>query len=659
MEKNIVVVSPSNILTDKTIKILNKRNLQIKVIEASQLDAVGVGKELEKEGIKIIISRGNTASVLRENINIPIIDIRHTFFGCYTSYKSAKKISDKIAFFATSKQYELELKKYKLFLKDTVISTINPSMPKDYINKKLDELKGMGIQVVVGGLSLEKIAKEHGFKYIMTSSDGESINSAIDESLHLLKIIEERDEKTIELEKKYEMIGAILNSTSDGIISIDVDGMVKQINENAKKLIKYTYLGNKLNSNILKYFKETLSYGKKINGELIVIENKNLIININPIKVNKSIVGAVATLQNQSEIQDIEQKIRRNIASKGHVAEKTFDDIIGESPQIEEVKTLAKRYSVTDSTILITGETGTGKELFAQSIHNSSKRNNGPFVAINCASFPKSMLESELFGYVKGAFTGALNEGKPGLFELAHNGTIFLDEISEIPIEVQTKLLRVLQERKVMRIGDNKITPINVRIITASNRNLSDMLYNGEFRADFYYRICVLELNLPPLRSRKEDIPILINYFLKNKKLPCHRISGEAINILKQEAFYGNIRQLKNTIERVSIMSEEDIITKGVILREGNNKTYSSNIAIKYDRKESYDAHNILTDIPLNIDKCNHTERDYIRTILCKTKGNREQASHILGISKTTLWRKIKVILKEEPTFLETIKYGF
>lgn len=655
MDKKIAIISPSNILTEKTNNILKQRNVGMKVIEASQLDAVRVGKQLEEDGTKIIISRGNTASVLRNSLNIPIVDIRHTFFGCYASYLSAKKISDKIAFFATSKQYELELKKYRLFLKDTVILTINPSMSKANIHHKMEELKVKGIEVVVGGLSLEKIAKEHGFKYIMTSSDKETINSAIDESLHLLKIIDERDEKKIELEKKYEMINGILNSTSDGIIAIDRNGVVKQINSNAKKILKNIEIESILAPEILKEFNNTLSYGEKVNGELIVIKGRNLIININPIKVNKKIVGAVATLQEQSEIQDIEKKIRKNIASKGHIAEKTFDDIIGESHKIMEVKRLAKRYAKTESTVLISGETGTGKELFAQSIHHASTRINGPFVAINCAAFPKSMLESELFGYVKGAFTGALNEGKVGLFELAHNGTIFLDEISEIPIEVQTKLLRVLQERKVMRIGDNKIIPIDVRIVAATNRNLYEMIEKGEFRSDFYYRICVLELKLPSLRERREDIPILINHFLQDKKLPCNQISKQAMDILVKEPFYGNVRQLKNTVEKVSIMTEGKIITEEVIEQEHCYDKDKTILNISYENSINY----LDTKTEFKDEVYIKTEKDYIREVLCKTKGNREQAAYILGISKTTLWRKVKNILVEEPTFLDTIKYGF
>ncbi|WP_334307544.1 sigma-54 interaction domain-containing protein [Paraclostridium sp. AKS81] len=211
---------------------------------------------------------------------------------------------------------------------------------------------------------------------------------------------------------------------------------------------------------------------------------------------------------------------------------------------MKKSKDLGKKISKSDYTVLITGESGTGKELMAQSIHNESLRSKQPFIAINCAAMPENLLESELFGYEEGAFTGALKGGKKGLFEQAHNGTIFLDEIGDMPIYLQTKLLRVLQENQVMRVGGESVIDIDVRVIAATNKNLLEMIRQEKFRADLYYRINVLPINIPSLRERKEDISMMLNYFMKKKR----HISDEAKEILNKYPWPGNIRELKTQL---------------------------------------------------------------------------------------------------------------
>ncbi|MGB9840301.1 sigma-54 interaction domain-containing protein, partial [Thermovenabulum sp.] len=287
---------------------------------------------------------------------------------------------------------------------------------------------------------------------------------------------------------------------------------------------------------------------------------------------------------------------------------------------------IAKKYSQLDSTILIFGESGTGKEIFAQSIHNESKRKNGPFVAINCAALPENLLESELFGYAEGAFTGAKKGGKVGLFELAHNGTIFLDEISEMPLSLQSKLLRVMQEKKVMRLGDDKLIPINIRIICATNRDLLKEVNNGNFRQDLFYRINILPLFIPPLRERKEDIIPLAEYFLKKySKLIGKNILGfthSAVDYLLSLDYPGNVRELEGIIERACAVCErkyigiEDLIFKYFEINQ--NKIKSQELSIE------------------------EQEKNLISKALTESKGNISLAAKLLGIHRTTLWRKMK-----------------
>ena len=231
--------------------------------------------------------------------------------------------------------------------------------------------------------------------------------------------------------------------------------------------------------------------------------------------------GAVATFQPIGAIQASEQKIRLTSHKRGLIAKNTLADIAGESDPIVQAKEQAKLYAQSDSTVIIVGETGTGKEIFAQAIHNASPRARGPFVAINCAALPENLLESELFGYEGGAFTGARKEGKPGLFELAHGGTIFLDEIGEMSLAVQARLLRILEEREVMRLGGDRVIPVDVRVIAATNKDLFHKVTQKSFRQDLFYRLCVLQLRLPPLRERLEDIPHLLERFFKSWTAAC------------------------------------------------------------------------------------------------------------------------------------------
>ncbi|WP_333594291.1 sigma 54-interacting transcriptional regulator, partial [Anaerospora hongkongensis] len=532
MEPKIGIISPSSTLTQLIQKNIEEKGLAFAIRQASQEDALEAAKELIAKGVAVIISRGNTARMLRSQLNIPIVDVQHTFFDCFSCYQKARQISSKIAFLATSEGYMNILTKSKPFLEDALIFPINPLLGAEATEEKLNELASLGIEVAIGGLSLKKAVLKRNIQYLMTTADQDAIDDAILTAIHFLKIEEEKIRKGLELQSRYELTRAILNCVSEGIISIDHKGIVTNMNGEVSRYFETLRYGQPIDSVIRKsYFADVLAKGESIRGALLSTGKHSLIISIDPIKLEQNVIGAVITLQKQTEIQNIEHKMRRVLAQK-HSADKTFADIVGSSPAIQAAKKLALKYASVDSTVIIVGGTGTGKEMFAQSIHNASGRRHAPFVAINCAAFPSSVLESELFGYVKGAFTGALNEGKPGIFELAHKGTIFLDEISETPLDVQLKLLRVIQERKVIRIGDDKVTPVDIRIITASNKNLNDLVKQGVFREDFYYRLCVLKLRLPALNERREDIPELTRCFLNQANLhPCS-ITEEALELL-------------------------------------------------------------------------------------------------------------------------------
>lgn len=636
MQGTIAVISPSSTLTSVMRGILQQRGLSLRVVEAAQHDATLKARELLDSGVSVIISRGRTASVLREQLRVPIVEVKHTFFDCINAYHKAQQVSDKVAFLATSEGYATILEKARPFMPQVSICLIDPLGSSQATEAQLDRLQADGIEVAIGGLSSREAVMARGMRYIMSEADPDAADEAVDEALHLLQIEEERRLKRVELQSRYEMIQSILNCVSEGIFSVDSQRTVTNMNSVATGYLGSLGIGDSIDGVLAQdYFSQVLNHGRPVRGALISLGRLSLTLSIAPITLDNQVIGAVATLQNQTEITAIERKMRRQLA-RLHLAEKTFDDIIGSSPALAKAKRLALTYAAVDSTVMIEGETGTGKELFAQSIHNASRRKNGPFVAINCAAFAPGVLESELFGYVKGAFTGALNEGKAGVFELAHTGTIFLDEINETSTDIQVKLLRTLQERKVVRIGDDKVTPIDIRIITASNKSLPQLVAQGVFREDFFYRICVLKLQLPALRERRGDIPELVRYLLRSLPMDTAEPSDELLARLSGYAWPGNIRQLGNIVERLAVMSQgrafaqpwleevlEDLATDGAAGQGGSIK---SELALLHE-------------------------------VLSSVRGNREEAAKRLHISTTTLWRRMKKYLDEDPGCFDSARY--
>lgn len=358
------------------------------------------------------------------------------------------------------------------------------------------------------------------------------------------------------LEKQLELIAQVFDS---GIISLDTCGTVVSVNARAASLLNLRpeqAMGKPLDALLPAIWENGSPCW--IKDKVIKHSASVLIVSVKPIQSFGSLNGYLTFIKQFKELEQEQNKIRKQLMPKGHTAKYTFDDIIGKSPAIQRTKELAKRMARSCSSILIYGETGTGKELFAQSIHNASPRRHEPFIAINCAAIPENLLESELFGYEGGAFTGAKKSGKSGFFEQAHKGTLFLDEISEMNIHLQTRLLRVLQEREITRIGGDSVINVDVRIIAASNKRLHELVRQSAFRKDLYYRLNVLNIQLPPLDSRREDIPLLIEQ-MKKELEASFTLTDEAMKLICSIHYDGNVRELRNLVERL-IYSEKDVI---------------------------------------------------------------------------------------------------
>ncbi len=349
-------------------------------------------------------------------------------------------------------------------------------------------------------------------------------------------------------------------------------------------------------------------------------------------------LGAIDYLVKPFQLNDLEASIEKilpikhnppgsPVRSNGLEIDSEKGLIIGQSRPMKNIFKKTLRVAPTDSTVLITGESGTGKELIARAIHSHSSRKDNEFVAVDCSSLVETLLESELFGHVKGSFTGA-HQTKHGFFQLANHGTFFFDEITNLTLNIQAKLLRVIQEREFVKVGDQKKIKLYIRIISASNKNLEESIKNGDFREDLYYRMSGIPIHLPPLRKRKEDIPLLTSHFLekfsRKIKKPVPEVSPEAMEILQDYAWPGNVRELEHTIERILIFEDSDVIRARdlpsfVTERQGEFKMFSED--------------------PLSLKEL---EKIYIRFVLRRTKGKKTEAADILGINRKTLNLKIK-----------------
>lgn len=443
-----------------------------------------------------------------------------------------------------------------------------------------------------------------------------------------------------------ETLGNILEISSDGIVAVNREYKVTMVNQafasffNKKvedmlgKHVKEVY-GN---SNPI--FPKAMETGEAEYGYVANLNGQTIIANRVPIKKNGEIVGALGTVvfKNISDLYALSEKMESLRSQLDFYKDEldrvrrdrfTFDQIIGQNPAFVALKETARRVVNSQSTLLIRGESGTGKELFAHAMYTEGRRSRGLFVRVNCAAVPESLLESELFGYREGAFTGAKKGGQVGKFELAHKGIIFLDEVGDMSLQMQAKLLRVLQEKEIERLGDTRPRRVDVRIIAATNRNLEEMIVNNEFREDLYYRINVVTLNIPPLRERMEDLEILLKYFIeKYNRQFGFRVDGidpEVFSILLNHRWPGNIRELENVVERAFNVLE------GNKIKKENLPIYLQNIE-KRSRTSQGGLPKLIEEI----------EREAILDALANCGGNKIKAAYSLGISRAGLYKKMK-----------------
>jgi len=615
MLKKILFVLPDDILVPYAHDVLTENYPDIQIVAAPPAQAVDLIRKYMAQGAEIVAARGGIAlRVKNAKLNVSLVEIPVSSFDVIRSINEAKLQGKSIAVVAlTAMVLGIDFLAEVLGVDMRHYAVMN--YDHDY-EKAVFKAISDGADVILGGVLTVQAATRHNIPCTLIRMGKESLLQAAREATQLQAALEAE-------QVKRGFLSTILDYAHDGIITIDREHAITAVNPLAQKLARIdnaNALGKPLEEMLpqldIDISKESFNHIVSIYGTKVMFDSV-------PIMVNKRSFGAVVTLQEISKIQQKEAMIRKEAYARGHIAKFSFEDIIGIGPAIVKTIETARDFAATNSSILISGETGTGKEIFAQSIHNASNRAKGPFVAINCAALPAQLLESELFGYVAGAFTGAQKEGKPGLFEIAHGGTIFLDELAEMDYVNQGRLLRFFQEKTVVRLGSFKVVPVDVRVIAATNKDLESLVKENKFRNDLYYRLNVLRLEIPTLKTRKPDIRLYAEAFLaefsagSNRKF---RLTDDAVRFLEEYSWPGNIRECRNLMERISATLKKDVINSSVLAAMlGQNLQTPPNPSGKETR--------LVREI---------------RKALADTRGNYTAAAEMLGINRTTLWRRMK-----------------
>lgn len=628
MSHRLAIIAPYTELTNLARQVCGELGIRASIHEGDLDEGVRIATNLAAQGTEVIISRGGTATAIAEKVELPVVEIRVSVFDLIKAIGQAKNCGKLIGLVGFSNVIYGSKNLETLFDVKIVELEIKTS---DQVAKVIYNAKAAReIDVVVGDAVSVRFGKKAGLETVMVTSGKEAIGIALNEALELASV--RRKERA-----RAEQLKVILDFAHEGIIGTDADGKIALVNEAAKKYFGMPgeeILGHQADVFIQnKILNRALINGQTSIGELYRVGDKLIVQNVVPVRTDEEIVGVVSTFQEASHLQNVETKVRQKLFNKGHVAKYRFKDIITCSPSMENTIVQAKEFSLVDATVLITGESGTGKEILAQSIHNASRRKDKLFVAVNCAAVPENLLESELFGYEEGAFTGARKGGKKGLFELAHKGSLFLDEIGELPSNLQARLLRVLQEKAIMRVGGNSVIPVDVRIIASTHRDLDQAIAEGVFRLDLFYRLNVLRICLPPLRERQQDIPLMIDKLgssiSQRVGRPVPVFGDEAIALMQQYNWPGNVRELENILERLTVLC-------------GGRSVGKENLQeIMGDIGSNMPSSPIAPDsaMPTRLDEI---ERKVILETLQKTGYSYHQTSQLLGISRTTLWRKLR-----------------
>jgi propionate catabolism operon transcriptional regulator len=606
----------------------------IRVIDTAVDTALQVARDLElRTDVDVFVCAGATGAYLRRYLNRPVLSMRVGGSDLIRALNQARERSSDVAVVSYNR-INTELEEmgalFTVQIRQAAYTTLDEA-------RNAVELMGqLGCRAIIGSSTVLELAEQAGL-YGVLSLSSDTVRKALDEALGLLN--SQRGEIS-----KRRHLNAILQHIPAGVVAVDNSGAVLSLNPDVVRLLGLPtadVLGQ-----LLQDFCPELGLGDVLQGgeaeenKVLRFGPRSVVTNLLPVIEDGLRTGFVLVCQDASAVQRADQRIRSSRRPGAFCAKYRLDEIVGDSASNRSLLKLAERYATTDSTVLIIGESGTGKELLAQGIHNASRRSRGPFVAINCAALPESLLESELFGYEEGAFSGSRKGGKPGLLETAHRGTLFLDEIGDMPVSLQTRLLRVLQEREILRLGAIEPISIDVRVIAATHQDLRKAIERGQFRQDLFFRLNILRLQTIPLRERPEDIPQLANEISKRlcSVMPDMKSLPPALmRYLMGYQWPGNVRELENIVER-AILSSKDFSLEDTIDTQ----------QLKHLIPEIFDNGTPVNERTSVRSKANlralgrASEADHVKDVLARHDGNKNEAAKELGVSRSTLWRRLR-----------------
>jgi len=610
---------------------------EIQIIDHVFDEAAEIARELVASGeVDVLLSAGANAAYLKDSFSTPVVQVPVRGVDMMRAIQKARQMSDKIAVI-TYAQTDSDLEETKDLLKLDIEQRCYHTL--DDAKEIFSELVHRGFRVIIGSSLITELAESQGLIGILVYSRN-SVRRTIEDAIEIAKI------RFVE-EQRAESVRTILGHLKEAVVAVDQHCRIVLFNPAMEELTGLTQedCRGKVFEDLLPNItlKETIRSGRSALEKIERIKKRTVVTNRIPILNDGTVTGAVLTIQDARTFRRVDRNIRSRNRRIKYQAHHTFDDIIGHSRPMENARQLAEQYAQTDATILLTGETGTGKELFAQSIHNASARREKPFVAVNCAAIPENLLESELFGHEEGSFTGSRPGGQVGLFELAHTGTIFLDEIAEMPVSLQTRLLRVLQENIVMPLGGDPVV-IDVRVIAASNRDLESAIEADEFRQDLYYRLNILRVGLPPLRERDEDAIRLFKLFLHDRLSSA--VAADEIDELSETvaphfpayAWPGNVRELENMAERLAATYLAAKSDSGFQLTHRQQTVVLPELFASRPENRNM-ANGNAESLKEHVEQ---TEYQRIRQAVDDCNGNISAAARKLKLSRTTLWRKMR-----------------
>lgn len=574
--------------------------------------------------VDAFVSAGSNAAILKRALNTPVAAIKVTGYDILVALRNARQLSRRVGII-TFGDTIAELDAVKGLLDIDIVQRAYGTLEEARVAFR--ELAAEGIKVFIGSSIVMEQVDQHRLHGILAYSPA-SVRQGIQDAIDLARVARLEG-------ARYEQLNGVLRNLQEAVLAVDRAGRVIALNppmEAVLGLPRQAVLGQPAEKAAPELsLADVLADGREERQQVCKINRREWLMSRTPIRERGQVMGAVITLYDATNIQEADTMLRSQRRNRQHPqARWRFDDLQGSSVAFARARAAAMRFAGAGKTVLVTGESGTGKELFAQAIHNASDRNDNPFMAINCAAVPESLLESELFGYEEGAFTGSRKGGKRGLIEAAHTGTLFLDEIGDMPVLLQTRLLRVLQEREVVRVGGVMPIPVDVRVISATHQQLDQLVAERRFRADLYYRLNILRLRLPALRERDIDIDAMAQAFVMRSlrglgsRHDARELLAPLSARLRGYSWPGNVRELENVCERISVVFAQYPKLTGPAYAE-----------LEIDCPELF-----ATSAQAMLGSAESGGQ--LAEVLAACHGNRLEAAQRLGISRSTLWRRMK-----------------